>query len=202
MRWERLFADLDAQWAAEQRLERDAEVADRTRRERATLELEHRLAAARGTEVSLRLVSGPPVDGELEDLGLGWVLVRRVSGRVPVPDRLGLPAFPARSVLVPTAAVVALSGLPVRAADVARARRFGLGYVLRGLSRDRAVVTVRDTSGAEVTGTIDLVGADALDLVEHHADEPRREDNILGRRTVPFGALVTMEFLRTPASTG
>ncbi len=48
MRWEGLFDDLDAQWEAEERRGRDAEVADRTRRERAGVTLHARLAAHRG----------------------------------------------------------------------------------------------------------------------------------------------------------
>ena len=39
MRWDRLFDDLEGQLAAQHLLEGDAEVADRTRRERALLTL-------------------------------------------------------------------------------------------------------------------------------------------------------------------
>ncbi len=45
MRWERLFDDLEAQLVADERRDLDAEVADRTRRERALLGLHERLAA-------------------------------------------------------------------------------------------------------------------------------------------------------------
>ena len=45
MRWERLFEELDARFDAEASLERDAEIADRTRRERAQIPLYSRLLA-------------------------------------------------------------------------------------------------------------------------------------------------------------
>ena len=53
MRWDDLFADLGAQWDAESRRELDAEVADRTRRERASVGLYERLAAAGDDVVSI-----------------------------------------------------------------------------------------------------------------------------------------------------
>ena len=58
------------------------------------------------------------------------------------------------------------------------ARRFGFGHAARGLSRDRAVVALADVGGSAVTGTIDAVGADALELSEHASDLPRRPENV------------------------
>ena len=42
------------------------------------------------------------------------------------------------------------------------------------------------------SGTIDAVGADALDLSEHPADLARREENVVARRVVPFTAIVAV----------
>ncbi len=58
MRWDQLFADLEAQWEAEARRDLDSEVADRTRRERATIGVYERLAVSVGAEVRLLLRSG------------------------------------------------------------------------------------------------------------------------------------------------
>jgi hypothetical protein len=176
MRWEQLFADLEAQWEAEQRRDLDAEVADRTRRERASVGLYERLAAGVGQEVRAALRGGPVVVGEVVDVGSGWVLLHAASGPV----------------LVPLVALVAVSGLSARAGGSAVGRRFGLGYALRGLSRDRAVVEVLDVAGGRVTGTIDAVGSDCFDLSEHPVDQPRRPENVTGRRLVPFAAVVSV----------
>ena len=135
MRWEGLFADLEGQLAAEQRRELDDEVAERTRRERALVTLPARLAAAVGEPVRISLPGGLQVDGDLHDLGEDWVLVRTT------PD--------AHEVLVPLAAVVTLRSLGSQSAPARTARRFGLGYALRALSRDRATVVV---SRASATG--------------------------------------------------
>lgn len=178
MRWERLFDDLEAQLGAEERRERDSEVADRTRRERASVQLAARYAAAVGSPVHVRLVTGTQLGGELLDLGQDWLLLRRDNGR---------------EVVVPVAAVVGVTGLPGRATELRTARRFGLGYALRGLSRDRAPVAVTDTSGSVVTGTIDGVGADFLDLAEHAIGDDRRRENVRGRQCLPFAAVVTVE---------
>lgn len=177
MRWERLFADLEGQWEADARRDLEAEVADRTRRERASVDLLTRLAGHRGQSIRLVLVTGGVVEGELSDLGADWILLEQSTRG---------------EVLVPLAAVVGLTGLGLRAEDSTMARRFGLGYALRVLSRDRAAVVLTDLSGQQCTGTIDTVGADALDLAEHRLGEPRRAGNIKGRRTVPFAAIVSV----------
>lgn len=178
MRWDQLFDDLEAQLGAEERRERDSEVADRTRRERASVEVGARLAAAVGSVLRLRLTSGVQLQGELLDLGEDWLLVHLENGRQAV---------------VPLTSVTGVIGLPVRASAARTARRFGLGYALRALSRDRAAVALTDSSGLVLTGTIDVVGADSLDLAEHAMGDTRRTENVRGRHTVPFWALVLVE---------
>ena len=183
MRWEGLFADLEGQLAAEQRRERDDEVAERTRRERALVTLSARLAAAVGAPARISLSGGHQVDGDLQDLGEDWVLVRTN------PD--------AHEVLVPLAAVVTLRSLGSQSAPARTARRFGLGYALRALSRDRATVVVSvHGDGPRLLGTIDAVGADHLDLAEHLDGLPRRRENVRAVATVPFAALVAVESRR------
>lgn len=176
MRWDDLFGDLAAQWDAEERRELDAEVADRTRRERATIGLYERLSATGGAVVGVLLANGARLSGPVDDVGDGWALIGQ----------------PGEAALVPFTAFVAVTGLVNRAGGGATGRRFGLGYALRGLSRDRAVVALSDLSGAVVTGTIDAVGRDHLELSEHASDLPRRAENVTGRRLVPFSALVLL----------
>jgi len=184
MRWDRLFDDLQAQMDAEGQRELDLEVSDRTRRERAQVGLHERLIAHRGLRVELRLAAGVVASGAVADAGSDWLLVDDPGHQAPFGASL-----------IPFAAIVSITGLGVRAAagpGVATAKRFGLGYALRGLSRDRSVVSLTDISGAVTTGTIDAVGADALDLSEHPADLARRAVNVLARRVIPFTAIVVV----------
>jgi hypothetical protein len=182
MRWEGLFADLEGQLAAEQRRERDDEVAERTRRERALVTLPSRLAAAVGAPVRISLAVGLQVEGDLLDLGEDWVLVRQAD---------------AHEVLVPLAAVVTVRALGQQSVPARTARRFGLGYALRALARDRATVAVSLVGdGPRLVGTIDAVGADHLDLAEHPDGLPRRRTNVIAVATVPFAAVVAVESRR------
>lgn len=159
--------------AAQSRLELDAEVAERTRLERARITLGERIAGAMGATVVLRLCGGTVVRGQVEDSGDGWVLVVEDGGR---------------QVLVPVPSVLGLTGLG-RPRDDTRARRFGVGSAVRGVSRDRRAVLVQDIDGGAVHGTIDVVGADAFDLAEHPLDTPRRPENVRGVRVIPFTAV-------------
>ncbi len=177
MRWDDLFGDLAAQWEAEARRELDAEVADRTRRERAGVGLRERLAVAGEAQVGVCVTSGQTLRGRVADVGEGWVLLAGAVGP---------------GALVPFTGITAVTGLPPRAGGDAPGRRFGLGYALRGLSRDRAVVALTDRAGVVVTGTIDAVGRDVLELSEHAADLPRRPEHVTGRRLVPFEAVVVL----------
>lgn len=180
LRWDALFADLEAQLAEAERRSFEAEVADRTRRERALIGLRDRLrqAAAQRYRVAVTVAGRRTVEGTVLDAGPDWLLL---------DDRDG------GEVLVPLAAVVWLRGLGARVgADPAPevARRLTLSFALRGIAQDRAPVTVTLADGSLVTGTIDRVGADFVDLAEHAAGEPRRASAVSGVRTLPLGALV------------
>ena len=72
MRWNALFADLQAEAEAEEEAERRGEVADRIRAEVGRLRIIDRLAPLLASEqgsMRLGLAGHPPVTGELQALG-------------------------------------------------------------------------------------------------------------------------------------
>lgn len=170
-RWELLFADLEARFAAEESAEREGAVAELTRAEQASIPWADRLRAATGTPLRLELRDGEGVEGRVARVAHAWVLLdgRGARGRVQH--------------LVPLAAVASVVGLGRLATpSVGRTDALGLGHVLRGLQRDRARVLVR-TVGGSVTGRIARVGSDHLDVEEAERGRPLV-------RTVPFGVLL------------
>jgi len=177
VRWQELFADLEAQLQHAGQRDRAAEIADRTRRERATVSWSDRAAASIGAAVTVVTAAGP-VRGRLDDLGQDWLLLEE-DGR--------------RTALVPAAAVASMVGLTALSDDrLGLGRRFGLGVALRAISRDRAPVVVHDLAGGQASGTIDRVGADYFDLAEHPADLARRAESVTGERAVMFGQLAVL----------
>ena len=152
VRWEQLFADMEAQLAAGRLADVRAEVAERARAERASVSLADRVRASVGQVVRVRTAGAAAVDGTLVEAAPEWLL---------------LATSPTRRALVPLAAVAAVDGLAPDAAPAAGLveSRLGLGHVLRALSRDRVTVQI-SARGVEVVGRIDRVGADHLDLAE------------------------------------
>jgi len=181
MRWDDLFRDLEGQLEAAEVAEVAAEVADRSRRESARLRLVDRLRPAAGHEVRLQVRGGGQVAGRLDHVGAQWVLVAETAGR---------------QALVPLSAVLAVAGVGVLSSppDVEERvfDRLGLGSALRAIARDRAPVTLGLVDGSALTGTVDRVGADFLELAEHAAGESRRRGEVSGVRVVPFEALATL----------
>lgn len=179
-RWEHLFEDLEAQLAAQERLDTEAETAERTRRERALVSWIDRLAAHEGS-VTVAASGGQRITGRVSDIGTDWVLLETTDGG---------------EMLIPLSAVRTVEGLRARARPGGSARRFGLGSALRVLARDRAVVEIVDREGGRHTGTIDVVLADAAEVALHHADEPRRAGNVQARVLIPYAALAAVRRLR------
>ena len=178
MRWDDLFDDLEGQWAAAEAAELSAEVADRSRLEAARLRLVDRVAANMGVAATLRLTNGDVVSGRLASYGPDWLLVTDETGR---------------SVLVPAAALLWLSGLGRMSADPGRPAKveskLDLRYALRRLVRDRGEVLVSFVDATRVTGSLLRVGADFVEISERGPREQARASV----RTVPLRALA---FLR------
>ena len=158
VRWDGLFADLEAQLGAAAVQDRAHEVSELTRAERATVLLVDRLRGSQGEVVTVVVRSGARVHGVLADVGSAWLLV--VDGP--------------REHLVPTGAVVSVAGLRDGAAppEAVALRRLGLGHALRAIARDRSIVQVV-TLAATTIGRIDAVGADHLDLAATLDDSGR-----------------------------
>jgi hypothetical protein len=179
VRWQRLFDDLEARFEAEERAAAEVDVADLVRAERSQIPLLDRLRAHLGE--SLLCSFGPEVamlSGDLVDLGADWILMDSGSTQT----------------LVPLGALQYVSGLSAAVVSDPRivARKLALNSVLRGLARDRALLGIRLRAGDLLTGTLDRVGADHMDVAVHPDDVPRRNRSVSGVRTVLTQAVVSV----------
>ncbi|NHU84481.1 hypothetical protein GWK18_02505 [Kocuria sp. JC486] len=175
MRWDDLFADMEAQLAAERYRGVEMEAAELTRAETAEALLEDRFGAHLGSPVRISLRGGRGLDGFVASAGAGWVVLEEQG----------------HETLVPLAAVDWIEGLGVRRQSPEHRRRLGLPHAMRALATARAAVQLHLTSGPSVVleGTIDRAGRDHLDLALHPSDEYRRRRSVRSIRTVPYGAV-------------
>jgi hypothetical protein len=178
MRWQHLFADLSAQFEEEEAAAERMESASRVRSETGALRLADRLGGSFGQPVVLGSRGAGRISGTLVDAGVDWLLLEDERGTEH---------------LVASAAVTTVTGLGRRTAapaDGAAPRvRLDLRRALKGLARDRSAVQLVLDDGEVLTGTIDRVGADYLELAEHGADEPRRAEAVRGVRAVVLTAV-------------
>ena len=181
MRWEQLFADLEAQAGAYEAAAEQAEEPSRARVEYGRLLLADRMRGSVGQQLTLSCRGTGELSGRLVDVGVDWLLL--VDGRQ-------------RELLVASGAVSAVAGLGALTAPAAVegevARRLDLRRALRALARDRATVSCLLDDGVALSGTVDRVGADFLELAEHPLDAPRRRSAVTGVRAVPLRAVVAV----------
>lgn len=167
MRWDDLFADLEAQAELLAQRERADEVGERSRIEVGRVAGIDRIRPSVGAVVSVSLRGGERVDGVLRRAGAQWLLVEEQPGREAV---------------VALTAVVSVVGLSRWAGDPnavgAVESRLGLASALRGMARDRAPVRVHLVDAHELDGTIDRVGSDYFELARHARGELRRRSEV------------------------
>jgi molybdopterin-binding protein len=150
-----LEADLVALAAAEADLERDAEVAERTRIERTAVTLRDRLRGCHGpVEIAMR--GGSRHSGRVADVGADWVLLQHV----PVGQRA---VSAEHLVLIPAVVTVRGLGRTAVAGSGPLAERV-VGSVVRGWCRDRSEVSVALVDGTVVAGLASAMFADHLEL--------------------------------------
>jgi hypothetical protein len=181
MRWERLFDDLRAQLEASEAAEFAGELVERTRIEVGALRLRDRLRGALQTPVRLSCLGGEQVLGSLQRVGPDWLLIAE---------------RPDRDALVSLAAVTSIAGLGPLSAPPEQLglleQKLDLRYALRGVSRDRASAALTLCDATAISGTIDRVGADFIEVAEHPAGELRRARAVRQVRTVPLTAVAVV----------
>jgi hypothetical protein len=181
MRWQQLFADLQAQFEAEESAVEQAESASRARAEIGALGIVDRLRGAQGFPVVLACQGAGQIAGVLADVGADWLLLEDDGGRQN---------------LVASRAVRTVSGLGRRTAVPEPAGsvrgRLDLRRALRGLARDRSVVQIVLDDGGVLSGTLDRVGADYVELAEHPVDQLRRAEAVQGVRAVVITAVAVV----------
>ncbi|SOD93664.1 hypothetical protein [Blastococcus haudaquaticus] len=181
MRWQQLFEDLQSQFEAEEMASERAESASRSRAEVGAVHLRERLAGAQGSPLHITVRGAGQVTGTLVDHGVDWFLLDDGQGR---------------ELLVALGAVRAVGGLGRRTAPAEPAgavrSRLDLRWALRGLARDRSAVQVVLDDGGTLTGTLDRVGADFVELAEHPGDAPRRSEAVQGVRAVVIDAVAVV----------
>jgi hypothetical protein len=181
MRWQQLFADLQAQFEAEEAAVDRAESASRARAEVGAVGIADRLRGAVGNPLTLGCGRAGTVAGVLVEVGPDWLLVEDAGSR---------------ACLVALSAIRSVSGLGRRTAAADPPGpvrgRLDLRRALRGLARDRSAVQVVLDDGSVLNGTLDRVGADYVELAEHPTDLPRRAEAVQGVRAVLIGAIAAV----------
>ncbi|HEV7194196.1 MAG TPA: hypothetical protein VGN35_13435 [Jatrophihabitantaceae bacterium] len=178
MRWEQLFADLEARAEELDRSERAVEIAERSRIEAGRLTIAGRLAAATGSQLRIRVAGGATASGRLQRSGPGWFLLDAGGGHEWV---------------LATGAVLSIVGCGRWSGSVedrgVRTDRLGIRHVLRAIATDRSAATIHLVDGSAISGTIDRVGQDFLDVALHGDGEARRRDLVHGAALVHHDAI-------------
>ena len=178
MRWDDLFADLEAQSASLAARERSVEADGLMRAEVSRIDLTRRLGPAVGTLITVRSLGEVRTTGTVRRVGPDWILLDEGHGREAV---------------LMSAAMLSVSGIGRLSAPAAPTpsieSRLGIASVLRALAQDRSPARLHLIDGSLLDGTLDRVGADFVEVAVHGAGEVRRRSEVLAVQIVPHRAL-------------
>ena len=207
VRWDNLFDDLEGQLEHELDNE-DLELrAEEERLRLGRLSLRHRLMSlgtgagphAAGGVVRVVLTSGAVLALRPTTFGRDWLAADILDAQATSTGTglAGASAPGGAQCVVPIAAIagVILQPAEVRASLVMPAEpepgvvdRIGFAFVLRDLARRRKFVEVH-TPGGLLSGTIDRVGRDHVDLATHERGVPRRTSEVRQYRILPLAEI-------------
>lgn len=174
MRWESLFADLEAQFEAEAARGKLSEIQEMVRIERARQTLVQRVGRHLGSPLDVQLLGSERLGGQLAAVGKDWLML--VHGGTEE--------------LIPFRALAWWSGRDAGRGEETGQRLVGFSQALRLLVRDRARVGIDGVDGrALANGTLDQVGQDFVEVALHARDEFRRGAAVHSRAVVPFTAM-------------
>lgn len=191
MRWDHLFDDLAGQLEHELQSEESDLQSEEERLRLGRLAVRDRLAVLKASaqsavaSIRVRLRTGEVHRVTIVTVGRDWF----------AGDLEGVPGNP--QAVIPIAAIDSLLLTPQQAIasldpgvlTSELAARLGVAFLLRDLCRRRATVTIV-TPTSTVSGTIDRVGRDHLDLAVHDLDTPRRSSAVEHVRVVGFDQLL------------
>ena len=188
MRWDNLFDDLEGQLENELNAE-DLELrAEEERLRLGRLALRQRLTGvlagpAASPVLRVVLVDGQTLSVRPTTFGRDWLAADLLEAGAGTPQCI-LPFGAIAAVVLHTDQVAPslakVADEPARMVD-----RIGLPFVLRDLCRRRKSLQIR-TGVGQVTGTIDRVGRDHIDVAVHAAGTLRRASEVQQLRIVPI----------------
>jgi len=186
MRWDELFADLEAQLDAARAAEFDAAVEEASRLEASRLMLMDRVRGHEGRELTLMLPGRQRLDLHIVAVGSDWIAGSQ--------SRF--------SFLVPQASVLRIDGMQRAAARAETSlvrRRLGIAAPLRRLARDRARVSVYGADGLLAEGLIASAGRDFLEISHTPVGEQLlRRAGVGSALTIPLHAISWFQSEATP----
>ncbi|WEO78183.1 hypothetical protein BJQ94_03855 [Cryobacterium sp. SO2] len=191
MRWDNLFDDLEGQLENELNAEDLDLRAEEERLRLGRLSLRQRLTAVSAGTGSSRVLRIVLVDGRTLTIrpttfGRDWLAADLLDAGAGEPA--GVVPFTAIAAVLLLPEQVAQSLEPESEASARLVDRIGLPFVLRDLCRRRKSLEIQTGLGS-VTGTIDRVGRDHLDLAVHAPGTARRAAAVAQYRIIPLGQI-------------